>query len=68
VAPDSDPQPRRWHEFVAFWFFAGVLLITIGIVMIVTVRHGDRVGAVAALLGIICVGAGNLVRLAGRRG
>lgn len=61
-----EPERRRWQGFLALWVFAGVALFTIGLIVVFALRHGHRIGAVAVLLGIVCLAIGNLVRLAGR--
>lgn len=64
--PDGGMHSDRWQAFVAFWFLGGVTLLAVGILMFVAVRHGHRVGAVIALVGIPCFAIGVLVRRAGR--
>lgn len=60
-------QDDRWQVFLAFWLFAGVALLTIGIATFVAVRHSHRIGGFLAALGVGCLAIANLVRL-GRRG
>jgi hypothetical protein len=60
---DSD----RWQLFVAFWLLGGLALLVIGIAVFAAVHHGHRVGAVIALVGVVSVAIGLVVRRAGRR-
>jgi len=58
---------ERWHVFVAFWFLAGLSLLTIGVGMWADVAHSHRVAALILLLGILCLAVGLIVRRAERR-
>jgi heme A synthase len=60
------PRAEQRQSFIAFWLFAGASLLVIGIAMFAAVRHGHRVGALIAFLGVVCLGIGFLVRRAGR--
>jgi ABC-type multidrug transport system permease subunit len=62
------PQSQSWQGFIAFWLFAGLVLLTLGIFMFAAVHHGHRVGALIALVGLACIGIGLFVRRAQRRG
>jgi hypothetical protein len=59
-------QRDRWQSFVAFWLLGGVALLVIGIATFAAVHNGHRVGAVIALLGIVCLAIGLVVWRAGR--
>ena len=65
--PRRGAQSDRWQSFVAFWLLGGLVLLAIGIEMFAAVRHGHRVGGLIALLGIVCLVIGLLVRRAARR-
>ncbi|HLX32116.1 MAG TPA: hypothetical protein VKR79_05030 [Gaiellaceae bacterium] len=52
---------------MAFWFLAGLSLLTIGVGMWADVAHSHRVAALILLLGILCLAVGLIVRRAERR-
>jgi hypothetical protein len=58
---------ERWQVFVAFWLLGGLALLVIGIAVFAAVRHGHRIGAVIALVGVVSLAIGFVVWRAGRR-
>lgn len=67
------PTPRRrrdaienWPAYAAFWAFAALTFLGLGIATFLTVAHGRRIGLALLVLCVACLTMASLIRRAGR--